>query len=309
MQSALVSGGNGFLGYYLVTKLVKEKYDVTVVDDLSTSRDISYGDEVTFVRKRIEDFVSKVHFDLVAHLASRPSPEDYSMNPVATLMSNSTGTIRMLDIARESGALFFYTSSSEVYGNAQVIPTPESYNGYVSPNGIRSCYDEGKRFSEAIAMAYHRQYGLDVRIERPFNVYGPRIREDGLYGRVIPRFISQALKEENITVHGKGDQTRSFLYVDDWLEASWRFIVSPGGSGEVLNVGSQKEFTVLELAQKIKALTGSSSGIEHTEKRIDDPERRSADIGKAKKLLNWEPRTSLEDGLEKTINWFRLRSK
>jgi len=305
MSKMLISGGNGFLGSHLVEKALNEGYEVTVVDDLSTSKEIQVPKEVNFVKKRIEKFSTKEKFDFVVHLAARPSPEDYTRKPVRTILSNSIGTYRMLEIARKSNAVFVYTSSSEVYGNASVLPTPEEYFGNVNPNGVRSCYDEGKRFSEALAMAYHRQYGLDVRIERPFNVYGPRIRADGFYGRVIPRFIMQALKNKPITVHGDGSQTRSFLYISDWLDATWKFMTIKEPKHRVINIGADKEIEIIELANIIKNLTGSNSKIVFTERREEDPQRRAAQIAKAKEMLAWEPKIGLEEGLRRTIDWFR----
>jgi len=240
-------------------------------------------------------------------LAARPSPEDYVNHPVDTLLSNSIGTLNMLEIARKSDSVFMYTSSSEIYGEAGVIPTPESYYGYVNPNGIRSCYDEGKRFSEALVMAYFREYGLDVRIQRPFNVYGPRIREDGQYGRVIPRFIIQALKNEPLTIYGDGRQTRSFLYISDWLSGTWELLTGRY-KGEIINIGSDREITIIDLAKKIISLLNSKSSIVFLQKRDDDPSRRAADIGKAKKVLKWEPKVNLDEGLIQTIEWFRGRT-
>lgn len=199
-----------------------------------------------------------------------------------------------------------YTSSSEIYGESSIIPTPENYYGYVNPNGIRSCYDESKRFSEALIMAYYREYGLDIRIQRPFNVYGPRIREDGQYGRVIPRFIFQALKNEPLTVHGDGKQTRSFLYIDDWIDATWQFL-DEKYKGEFLNIGSNHEIAIIDLAKKIVSLTNSKSNIVFLSKREDDPTRRAADLTKSKKLLSWEPKVSLDKGLQKTIEWFKVK--
>jgi UDP-glucuronate decarboxylase len=305
MSKMLISGGNGFLGSHLVEKALNEGHEVTVVDDLSTSKEIQVPKEVNFIKKKIEKFSTKEKFDFVVHLAARPSPEDYTRKPLRTILSNSIGTYRMLEIARKSNAVFVYTSSSEVYGNASVLPTPEEYFGNVNPNGVRSCYDESKRFSEALAMAYHRQYGLDVRIERPFNVYGPRIRADGFYGRVIPRFIMQALKNKPITVHGDGSQTRSFLYISDWLDATWKFITIKEPKHRVINIGSDKEIKIIELANLIKNLTGSNSKIVFTERREEDPQRRAAHIAKAKEMLAWEPKIGLEEGLRYTIDWFR----
>lgn len=307
MRNILISGGNGFLGSYLVEKALSSGMEVTVVDDMTTSRERLISHQVKFIKESIENYNDDESYSYVVHLAARPSPEDYISNPVSTIMSNSLGTMKMLDIAKKSNAVFMYTSSSEVYGDAQVIPTPETYFGYVNPNGIRSCYDEGKRFSEALIMAYHRQYGLDTRIQRPFNVYGPRIREDGLYGRVIPRFIDQALKNEDITVHGSGNQTRSFLYIDDWLEGTWRYLTKEGLGGNILNIGASHEVTVKELANMIKEMTGSSSSIVSIPPREEDPKRRSANLELAGKILSWKPERDIREGLTHTIEWFRER--
>jgi Nucleoside-diphosphate-sugar epimerases len=187
----LVTGGAGFLGLHLIEALEGE---VTVVDDMSTAKYYYFPPKVKLVKGRIEEVDVQGRFDYVIHLAARPSPEDYMRYPVETALSNSLGTYKALEIARRNDATFLYTSSSEVYGHAEVIPTPEEYWGKVNPTGVRSCYDESKRFSEALAMSYYREYGLDVRIQRPFNVYGPRLREDGTYGRVVSRFVVQALR-------------------------------------------------------------------------------------------------------------------
>ena len=301
----LISGGNGFLGSNVVRRALLQGFEVTVIDDMSTMQTNNLSKDVTLIKRKIEEFKSNEKFDFVLHFAARPSPEDYIKHPVETILSNSVGTINMLNITRQSDAVFLYTSSSEVYGNASVLPTPETYFGYVNPNGIRSCYDEGKRYSEALIMAYHREYNIDVRIERPFNVYGPGIRPDGLYGRVIPRFILSALKGDDITIFGDGSQTRSFLFIDDWLDATWKLLNTQGLSGEIFNVGSVSEITINSLAKTIIDLTGSHSRIVHLEPREDDPFRRSADITKIKKRLRWEPRISLNEGLEKTIQWIR----
>lgn len=305
MERMLISGGNGFLGSFLAERALEKGIEVTVVDDFSTSKDLNLPREVELIRKRIEDFQTTARFDYVVHLAARPSPEDYTINPVHTISSNSFGTKVMLDIARNSSGTFMYTSSSEVYGEAAIIPTPENYYGNVNPNGIRSCYDEGKRFSEALSMAYHREYSLDVRIQRPFNVYGPRIREDGFYGRVIPRFIVQALENSPITIHGDGAQTRSFLFMTDWTEATWEFLNLTDPKERVLNIGSGDQITILKLAETIKELTGSNSTMNYLPGREDDPTRRAADNSLAKEVLKWSPRFNLKDGLKETINWFK----
>jgi UDP-glucuronate decarboxylase len=309
LTSVLISGGNGFLGYHLANRFLEKGYDVSIIDDLSTSKKSDLIEKTNFFNQKVEDFQTSESYDYVIHLAARPSPEDYISSPVETILSNSFGTKNMLDIALRSNAVFMYTSSSEVYGDASVIPTPETYYGYVNPNGIRSCYDESKRFSEALIMSYRRQYRLKVRIQRPFNVYGPRIREDGIYGRVIPRFIMQALKNRDITVHGDGMQTRSFLYIDDWVDATMKFLNHPNPDQEVLNIGSNAEITVLDLANLIIRITGSSSRVTFLPPREDDPRRRSADLSITKKVIAWEPATDLEHGLEKTIEWFRSNGR
>jgi UDP-glucuronate decarboxylase len=300
----LIFGGAGFLGSHLVESL---EGDITVVDDLSTVKYLELPPNVKLIKDRVETFKTNEKFDFVIHLAARPSPEDYMQHPVETALSNSLGTYNALEIARKSDAIFLYTSSSEVYGHAEIIPTPEDYWGKVNPIGVRSCYDESKRFSEALIMSYFREYGLDVRIQRPFNVYGPRLREDGSYGRVVSRFIYQALKGEDITVFGDGNQTRAFLYVSDWVEATKRMLFTQGLKGEVFNVGSDKEVKIVDLAKTIIRLTNSNSKIEFLPPRPDDPPRRAADITKAKKILGWEPKVNLEEGLKRTIEWFKVR--
>lgn len=305
MPKFLISGGNGFLGSSFLKLALKKEDAVVVVDNMSTIAHLNIPDNITFVKSNVEDFYTEDDFEYVIHLAARPSPEDYISHPVDTLMSNSLGTLRMLEIAKKSNSVFMYTSSSETYGDAKIIPTPESYWGNVNFTGIRSCYDEGKRYSEALIMAYHRQFGLDTRIQRPFNVYGPGIRPDGQYGRVVPRFILQALRDENITIHGDGNQTRSFLYVDDWVNGTWEFLNARGLAGEILNIGATSEITMNDLASLIIKITGSNSTIIHIDSREDDPYRRSADITKAKKLLGWIPGTDLETGLRKTIDWVK----
>jgi UDP-glucuronate decarboxylase len=309
MNKILISGGNGFLGSFLVERALNNNMDVTVIDDLSTMKQINIPGNVKLVRKKVEDYKTDEKYDYIVHLAARPSPEDYINHPIDTILSNSVGTKNMLEIAQKSDAVFMYTSSSEVYGDASIIPTPETYYGYVNPNGIRSCYDESKRYSEALIMAYHREYKLDTRIQRPFNVYGPRIRPDGEYGRVIPRFINWSLKNENIVIFGDGTQTRSFLYINDWVEATWRFLTKEGLDGEVINIGSNKEITINDFAEKIKKLADSESKIVYVSERADDPKRRSADLTRAKSLLNWMPETGLDNGLNETIKWFKERLK
>jgi len=301
----LIFGGAGFLGSHLVESL---EGDITVVDDMSTVKYLELPPNVKLIKDRVETFKTNEKFDFVIHLAARPSPEDYMQHPVETALSNSLGTYNALEIARKSDAIFLYSSSSEIYGHAEIIPTPEDYWGKVNPIGVRSCYDESKRFSEALIMSYFREYGLDVRIQRPFNVYGPRLREDGSYGRVVSRFIYQALKGEDITIFGDGNQTRAFLYVSDWTEATKKMLFTQGLKGEVFNVGSDKEVKIIDLAKMIIRLTNSNSKIKFLPPRADDPPRRAADITKAKKILGWEPKVNLEEGLKRTIEWFKVRT-
>jgi len=301
----LIFGGAGFLGSHLVESL---EGDITVVDDMSTVKYLELPPNVKLIKDRVETFKTNEKFDFVIHLAARPSPEDYVQYPVETALSNSLGTYNALEIARKSDATFLYSSSSEIYGHAEIIPTPEDYWGKVNPIGVRSCYDESKRFSEALIMSYFREYGLDVRIQRPFNVYGPRLREDGSYGRVVSRFIYQALKGEDITIFGDGNQTRAFLYVSDWTEATKKMLFTQGLKGEVFNVGSDKEVKIIDLAKMIIRLTNSNSKIKFLPPRADDPPRRAADITKAKKILGWEPKVNLEEGLKRTIEWFKVRT-
>ena len=305
MMKYLIFGGAGFLGSHLVESL---EGDITVVDDLSTVKYLELPPNVKLIKDRVETFKTNEKFDFVIHLAARPSPEDYVQHPVETALSNSLGTYNALEIARKSDAIFLYSSSSEIYGHAEIIPTPEDYWGKVNPIGVRSCYDESKRFSEALIMSYFREYGLDVRIQRPFNVYGPRLREDGSYGRVVSRFIYQALKGEDITIFGDGNQTRAFLYVSDWTEATKKMLFTQGLKGEVFNVGSDKEVKIIDLAKMIIRLTNSNSKIKFLPPRADDPPRRAADITRAKKILGWEPKVNLEEGLKRTIEWFKVRT-
>ena len=299
----LITGGNGFLGSHLAERALTEGIEVSVIDDLSTSKGINVPKNVNFIKGSVNEINIDEKFDYIIHMAARPSPDDYVSNPVETLFSNSIGTLKMLEVSRNYNARFLYTSSSEVYGDAQILPTPETYYGYVNPNGIRSCYDEGKRYSEALIMAFHRKYNLDTRIQRPFNVYGPRIRPDGQYGRVIPRFLQQAMTGVDITIHGSGKQTRSFLYVSDWVEATWKMIMNDEISGEVLNIGSEKEITIIDLATLIIKISSSNSNVTFLEARKDDPLRRSADITKARNLLGWNHKVELERGLVKTKEW------
>jgi UDP-glucuronate decarboxylase len=304
-KKMLVTGGAGFLGSWLCDFLAESKALVDCVDDQSTG-----------LMQNVDHLIGKSNFnfqkldvtkgvegsyDTILHLASHASPDEYQRHPIETLLVNSQGTQGLLELARKNDALFLYSSTSEIYGNALIIPTPESYWGNVSSIGPRSCYDEGKRFGEALIMAYYRAYGLDVRIVRIFNTYGPRLRADGFYGRALSRFIGQALSGSDITVHGNGEQTRSFCYVTDTVRAMLLTLNESRMKGEVVNVGSPHEVTILELAEKIKAITQSSSKITFQPRPVHDPQRRLPLLTRAKGILGWSPSVELDEGLRKTI--------
>jgi len=285
---------------------------VDCVDDLSTGRrenvdHLLKAGNFRFLNSDIAIFEAAAHYSFVFHLASHPSPDEYQKHPVESLDVNSAGTKNALELARRNDARFVFASTAEVYGDPHVVPTPESYWGYVNPTGPRSCYDEGKRFAEALCIAYYRAHGVDVRMPRIFNSYGPRLRADGLYGRALSRFIQQALQGEDVTVYGDGKQTRSFSYVTDTLRGIILCALRPDASGQVINVGNSEEITILELAERIISATGSGSKITFHPRPPDDPQRRCPDISKAKKLLGWVPTVSLQEGLARTIEWFSSR--
>lgn len=311
-MSILITGGAGFIGSWLCDLLVSMDMEVACLDDLSTStmRNIDHligKPEFEFINSDVCNFKVRNEFDYIMHLASHASPEEYQKKPIETLRANSLGSINVAEVARKEDATVLFASTSEVYGDAKVVPTPESYWGNVNPVGPRSCYDEGKRFSEALYMAYHRQYGLDVRIARVFNTYGPRLREDGLYGRAVSRFIMQALANKPITVYGNGKQTRSFCYIADTVEGFMLLALTKKANGEVVNIGNPQEITIIELAQRIRELTKSSAPMTFHPLPTDDPKRRSPKITMARTLLKWKPKTNLEEGLQKTISWFRRK--
>ena len=305
LTRVLVTGGAGFLGSWLCEFLVNKGYEVVCLDNMSSGR-----------RRNVEHLEGKIEVvegdvtnppqlpraEIVFHLASRASPVDFREYALEILMANSVGTLRMLELAERWGARFVFASSSEVYGNPLQHPQKEDYWGNVNPIGPRSCYDEGKRFGEALVMAYHRRKGLDVRIARIFNTYGPRMRRDD--GRVISNFVVQALEGRALTVYGDGTQTRSFCYVEDLVDGLVR-LGEAEAPGEVFNLGNPVETTILELAHLVKRLTGTASEIVFLPRPQDDPVRRRPDISKAKRLLKWEPKISLEEGLRRTIDYFR----
>ena len=325
-KTILVTGGAGFLGSWVCDILVKQGANCICLDNLSSGRfaNIDHLMEKENFRFINHDISKPIFFGLthhpngicigdikriniVMHMASRASPFEFSKYPIPILKSNTLGTMYALGIAKAHNALFFYTSTSEVYGNPpdNAIPTAETYFGNVNPVGPRSCYDESKRAGEAFVKAYELQHKIKTKIVRIFNTSGPRIRYGPEFGRVIPNFIHQALNNEEITIFGDGSQTRSFIYVVDEIEGILKFVHESKAIGELINLGNNKEYTILEIAKLIKELTNSKSEIVFKPLPIDDPVRRCADLSKAKRILNWQPTTPLKEGLMKTIAWFK----
>lgn len=307
----VLTGGAGFIGSHLADRLVAEGHEVIAVDNLITGfeENIAHllGNPLfSYLRQDITlPFDIPGQVDWVLNLASPASPIDYLRLPLETLRVGSYGTHNTLDLARAKGASYLLTSTSEVYGDPQVHPQPESYWGNVNPNGPRSVYDEAKRYAEAATMAYHREFGLDVRIVRIFNTYGPRNRVDD--GRVVPTFINQALRNEPLTVFGEGRQTRSFQYVDDLVEGLR--LLMERGNHQPVNIGNPNEMTILQFARLIIDLTGSASEIVYRPLPVDDPQIRQPDISRARDLLGWEPRIPVEAGLQRTIDWYRTLAR
>lgn len=303
----LVSGGAGFIGSHLCDRLLADGHEVVALDNLSTGRagNLRHLRGCRSFRLLIHDVCEPLKecrgFDAVFSLASPASPKDYLDRPIETLLAGSVGTRNMLEVARRDAAVFVQASTSESYGDPLVHPQPETYWGNVNPVGPRAVYDESKRFAEALTMAYHDRYGLETRLARLFNTYGPRMKADD--GRVLPGFLVQALRGEPLTVFGDGLQTRSFCYVSDTIEGLMRLAVSSEPSP--VNIGSPREVTVLELARKVQRLAEAECGILRLPLPQDDPRRRQPDIGKARRVLDWEPQVSLDDGLRKALDWFR----
>jgi UDP-glucuronate decarboxylase len=307
-KKVLITGGAGFIGSWLCDVLVGFGADITAVDDLSTGRTKNI-DHLTknalfkFVKSDVCTFKSEEKFNFIFHMAGHASPDEYQAHPIETLQTSASGSFVMAEMAKKNGATLLFASTSEVYGDTEVIPTPETYWGKVNPIGPRSCYDEGKRFAEALLMAYSKEYDLDVRIPRIFNTYGPRLREDGLYGRAMSRFILQALTNEPITVYGTGLQTRSFCYITDTVTGLLLLTINAQAKGEVVNLGNTKEITILGLAKKIKETTKCKSNIEFHPLPKDDPKRRCPDISKLEKLVGLKPKVSFEEGVKRTTEW------
>lgn len=306
MATVLVTGGAGFLGSHLCDRLIDRGDDVICLDNFFTGR-----------KENIQHLIGNPQFELIRHDIVRPifleadrifnlacpaSPEAYQFNPIKTIKTSTVGMVNVLGLAKRCRARILHASTSEVYGDPEVHPQREDYWGHVNPLGPRSCYDEGKRVAESLCMNYHTEHGLETRLIRIFNTYGPRM--DPNDGRVISNFITQALRGDAITIYGDGTQTRSFCYVDDLLEGMMRLMDLDDELGPV-NVGNPGEFTMLELAETVLKLTGSSSEIVHKELPADDPRQRCPDISLAKKLLDWTPQVDLEAGLEKTIAYYR----
>lgn len=312
-MTVLVTGGAGFLGSWICDVLVRQGSQVICLDNFSSGRRENVERLVSLDNfKLIEHDISEPIFfdeqiDIVLHFASRASPLEFSRFPIQILKANTLGTWVALGIAKKHGARFVLASSSEVYGNPdpEYIPTPETYFGNVNPVGPRSCYDEAKRAGEAFATAYRVQHELDTLILRIFNTYGPRLRSRAIYGRVVSRFIDQALNGRPITVFGDGSQTRSFMYVSDLIKGVLKAALVHEASGEVINLGYDAEMEIITFANMIKKLTGSNSEIEFHPLPPNDPRRRCPEISKAWQLLRWRPEIELEEGLLRTIEWFR----
>lgn len=303
----IVTGGAGFVGSHLCERWLDDGHEVVAMDNYATGRPDNVRHLLANPRfeLREQDVTEPVSVDgdvdFVFHMASPASPADYLALPVETMMVSSVGTKNMLDLAREKGAGFLLASTSECYGDPQEHPQKETYWGHVNPIGPRAVYDEAKRFAEALTMAYFREYGVATHIVRIFNTYGPRMKLND--GRVVPNFIDQALRGQPITVYGDGSQTRSFCYVSDLVDGLTRLALSD--EREPVNIGNPTELTILEFAEEIQRLVGSECPVATKPLPTDDPRQRQPDITKARRLLGWEPKVSLEDGLRRTIDYFR----
>jgi dTDP-glucose 4,6-dehydratase len=306
---SVVTGGAGFLGSHLADYLLERGHQVVALDNLVTGsveniEHLAGRPDFRFIKQDVTEFLFLDQpVDYVWHFASPASPVDYLELPIQTLKVGSLGTHKALGLAKQKGARFLLTSTSEIYGDPLVHPQREDYWGNVNTIGPRGCYDESKRFAEALVMAYHRQHGVDTKIVRIFNTYGPRMRLRD--GRVVPAFIGQALAGKPLTVFGKGDQTRSFCYCSDLIEGIYRLMMSEGH--QPVNIGNPVEWTMLEFAREIIRVTGSKSKIVFRPLPQDDPKQRRPDISRAKDLLGWEPKVPLAEGIVKTIDYFRGR--
>lgn len=307
MARIVITGGAGFIGSHLCDYLLKKGHEIVCIDNLITGDKgniahlIGRNSKFTFIQQDVTNYLSiDGKIDFILHLASPASPIDYAELPIQTLKVGSLGTHKTLGLAKAKKATFLLASTSEVYGDPLVHPQPETYWGNVNPVGPRGVYDEAKRFAEAMTMAYHRFHKMEVRIARIFNTYGPRMRIND--GRAIPTFLSQALKNQDLTVFGNGTQSRSFCYISDLIEGLYRLLLST--INQPINLGNPQEITILELAQRILAITKSKSKIVFSPLPQDDPKVRRPDITKAKTLLDWGPQIGLQEGLEATVHYF-----
>ena len=303
----VITGGAGFIGSHLCDYLIAKDHEIICIDNLLTGKEDNIAHLIgngkfRFIKHNVSDYIYvDGNVDCVLHFASPASPFDYLEFPIQTLKVGSLGTLNSLGLAKSKKARFLLASTSEVYGDPQIHPQREDYWGHVNPVGPRGVYDEAKRFAEAMTMAYHRYHHVDTRIVRIFNTYGPRMRIKD--GRSLPNFMCQALSGEDITVFGNGSQTRSFCYVSDLVEGIYRLLLSD--EHEPVNMGNPAEITILQLAKEMLALTGSKSKIVFKPLPEDDPKIRQPDISKAKRILGWEPRVSREEGLRKTLTYFK----
>jgi len=306
-MKVLVTGGAGFLGSHLCDRLIEQGHDVLCVDNYFTGSKANIAHLLSHPRFELMrhdvTFPLYVEVDRIFNLACPASPIHYQHDPVQTTKTSVHGAINMLGLAKRTGARILQASTSEVYGDPEVHPQPESYWGKVNPVGFRSCYDEGKRCAETLFFDYHRQHDLDIKVVRIFNTYGPRMHPND--GRVVSNFIVQALKGEDITLYGDGSQTRSFCYSADLIEAMLRMMETDKGFTGPVNIGNPCEFTMIELAESVLRLTGSKSGIVHRPLPPDDPRQRQPDIGLAKQALGWQPAVGLDEGLSATVAYFR----
>jgi len=302
MKTAIVTGGAGLIGSCLC-KSLSRGYKVVCIDNLCTEQKENIeGLDIEFIEHDITKPL-ETEADYIFDMASRASPKDFEKHPIEIMMANSIGVKNLLDLTVETKAKFLMASTSEVYGDPLEHPQKETYRGNVSTTGPRACYDESKRFAEALTSSYIREHDVDARIVRIFNTYGPNQRPGD--GRVVPNFITQALSGKPLTVYGDGTQTRSFCYVEDLVEGIEKAMFTEGTKGGIFNLGNPNEYTILEFAEKVKKAAGSESRIEYRPLPEDDPARRKPDITRAKELLGWEPKTSLEEGLQKTIGYFK----
>lgn len=311
MKTVLITGGAGFLGSHLSDKFLGRGWNVIILDNLITGSvdNISHligKDNFKFIKYDVTDYLFfEEEINLILHFACPASPFDYAQHPIHTMKVDSLGTLNTLGLAKNKGARYVFASTSEIYGSPKVHPQVEDYWGNVNPVGIRSVYDEAKRFSEAMCMAYHREHGIDIRISRIFNTYGTRMKLTD--GRVVPTFISQALSGKDITIFGDGSHTRSFCFIDDLVEGIYEISTKESLEGEVINLGNPVEFSIRQLAEIIIRITGSGSKIIYKDIPEDDPPIRKPDISKARKILGFNPETELEEGLGKIIPWFKER--